>query len=252
MSSLAGRCVNSIQRPGSALVYCTREYEGTLCGVSLAIAVRRKEYVRYVQNQHARGRDGVKQSVTRPRRRKRRPVEMPQSLGNSSSAGWWSIPKKGLAGGGKAGSPKVHACTGLYGLYCSVDTVFDARARVSESRPLRLRPEPDQGTMQHAQMPLRRSQRLGQCDMTRFDRLGYWLRLGSVCGVPSTQPMISSHLCAWPLPVTVWPLLFISFPPRLLFLFCPFFFYPFRLFGRVVVLMLVVVMIIIWSLAGPR
>lgn len=74
----------------------------------------------------------------------------------------------------------MHACTEL-GSYvlCSM------RVRVSESQPLRLRPEPVQGTLQHAQMSLRRSQRLGQsgqceCDTARYDRLGYWLRLGFV------------------------------------------------------------------------
>lgn len=177
----------------------------------------------------------------------RKPLGTPRLPGGGASP-------RGPSRWREAGSPAMHACTGLYGLYRSVDTVFDVRARMSESRPLRLRPEPVQGTMQHAQMPLRRSQRLGQCDTTRYDRLGYWLRLGSVCGAPTTRPMISSRLCAWPLPVAAWPLLFFSFASRLLSPFCPFCFYPSRLFGRVVVFVVVVVVVvmIIWSLAGPR
>lgn len=67
------------------------------------------------------------------------------------------------------------------------------RERVSESQPLRLRPEPVQGTLQHAQMLLRRSQRLGQCerDTARYDRLGYWLRLGFVECMQVPRPMNS-------------------------------------------------------------
>lgn len=55
-------------------------------------------------------------SVSRPRKRKMRPVEIPRTLGNSSSAGWSNPQGRPSQGGGKeARRPTIcmHACTEL-------------------------------------------------------------------------------------------------------------------------------------------
>lgn len=91
----------------------------------------------------------------------------------------------------------MHACTELESyVLCSM------RERVSESQPLRLRPEPVQGTLQYAQMLLRRSQRLGQCaSVTRHATIG--LVTGFVLDSWSACRSPTNDLCACLLPVGV-------------------------------------------------
>lgn len=134
---VSGRQYMDIEQPGNALRYARGEYKFP-CATSPSRLRSAGALAVSVGKQHARGRVDVKRSVSMPRRRKKRPVEISQTLGNSSSAGWSNSQSRPRQGRGREASDAcMHVRSCIYCVRCEL--------RVSESQPLRLRPEPSPG-----------------------------------------------------------------------------------------------------------